>query len=274
MPTFDPQAFTEESRRNWDSVAPHYERLSAGLFAPITSAFAEFCAAKPGERVLDLACGPGTLTASLAKAAGAGNVLGTDLSEGMLERARLAAPGAEFKPMNAEALDLPDASFDLVTCQLGLMLFARPEAALAEAARVLKPGGRAAYLVQGRREGMRFTAVLMGAIARRAPELKTPGAPVLFAFGPDGALKAALEKAGLARVEDKRLSGTLPFASKQAYWDEMMRSAGRTGALLRGLDAGTQALVKEDVWRELEEFAAAGGALAVPYEVMMARGFK
>lgn len=272
--SFDPDAFTAESRKHWTDVALHYERMSAALFAPITEQFARFCAAQDGESVLDLACGPGTLTASLVSAVGPrGRVVGVDLAEGMLERARAAVPGARFVAMNAESLDLPDGGFDLVACQLGLMLFARPERALAEMVRVAAPGGRVACLVQGTREGMKFTSVLMMAMAKRAPQLKTPGAPVLFAFGPEGVLENALAAAGLSDIKGRRLAGTLAFASAQAYWDEMTRSAGRTGVLLRSLDAATQALVKTDVFAELETFRS-GAGLAIPFEVVMARGFK
>lgn len=272
---FDPESYTADLKRNWHAVAPHYAKMSASLFAPITVEFARFCAAKAGEHVLDVACGPGTLTGMLAAETGpAGTVLGVDLAEGMLEKARAAVPSAEFRAMNAEALDLPDQFFELVACQLGLMLFARPEAALKEMVRVAKPRGRVACLVQGTREGMKFTSLLNAAIVKRAPELKGSGAPVIFAFGPAGVLDKALSDAGLSNVESRRLSGTFAFASEQAYWDEMLRSAGRTGALLRTLPPGTQELVRGDVFETLAQFRVEGGALAVPYEVVMARGQK
>lgn len=272
---FDPDAYTADLKRNWHSVAPHYAKMSASLFAPITVEFARFCAVRPGENILDVACGPGTLTGALAAEAGPqGKVLGVDLAEGMLEKARAAVPSAEFRAMNAEALDLPDQFFELVACQLGLMLFAKPEAALKEMVRVAKPRGRVACLVQGTREGMQFTSLLNAAIVKRAPELKASGAPVIFAFGPAGVLDKAFTDAGLSNVESKRLSGTLAFASERAYWDEMQRSAGRTGALLRSLPAPTQELVRGDVFESLGKFRSADGSLAVPYEVVMARGQK
>jgi ubiquinone/menaquinone biosynthesis C-methylase UbiE len=269
---FDPDAYTADSRRNWHAVAPHYAKMSAKFSRPITAPFLEFCAPKRTDEVLDVACGPGTLTGALAGKAG--RVLGVDLAEGMLAEARKSVPGAEFRAMNAESLDLPDASFDLVACQLGLMLFAKPEAALREFVRVAKPGGSVACLVQGTKEGMQFTSLLMRAIVAHAPELKTPGAPVLFAFGPDGVLAAALSAANLSDVESRRVSGTLPFESEQAYWDEMLRGAGRTGAMLRTLDAGRLERVRADVWASLARFKDPKGALAVPFEVVMARGAK
>src|SRR5699024_16676 len=86
-----------------------------------------------------------------------GSVIGVDLSEGMIEeaRSRAADQGVKnitFKQIDAEALDLPDDSFDLIICSLGLMYYPYPEKALSEMVRVLKPGGRAVVLVWGARK--------------------------------------------------------------------------------------------------------------------------
>ncbi len=275
---FDPGLFTEEARRRWNEAAPAYEQLSASLFSPITDAFAEFCRLAPGERVLDVACGPGAATLAAARAVGpAGRVVGVDLSPAMLEAARRRAAAApapiEWRAASAEELDMPDASFDAVVCQLGLMLFARPTEALRQMARVVRGGGRVACLVQGLREKMVFTSLVMGVLLRHAPQLKEEGAPTLYAFAKPGMLEAALASAGLVVEASRRLEGTFKFDSPQAYWDLMTAGAGRTGAVLRSLPEAAQRQVRDEVLTQARRYAADGG-VAIPFEVVMARAAK
>jgi ubiquinone/menaquinone biosynthesis C-methylase UbiE len=102
----------------------------------------ELIAARPGMRVLDLACGPGTLTRLLAaQVAPGGEVVGVDLAAGMIDLARASAPSnARFEVMDFEQLTFADASFDAVVCGHGLQFATDLEHALHEAHRVLRPG--------------------------------------------------------------------------------------------------------------------------------------
>lgn len=279
MSGFDPDAYTAESRATWTEAAPRYEKLSSALFGPVMEEFSAFAGIRKGWRVLDVACGPGVAARAAARRAGeTGRVFGVDLAPGMIERAASRPPekGAapiEWRAMNAQELDLPDASFDAAICSLGLMLFARPDAALAEMRRVCVPGAPVAGLVQGRRSAMLFTALVFDALVARAPQLRAPaGAPTLYAFGPDGVLEQAFARAGLTEIVSKRLTGTFRFASPEDYWSTMTEGAGRTGAMLRSLPAETQAKVRTDVLRRAARHRD-GSATRIPYEFVMARGF-
>lgn len=278
--SFDPEAYTDDARKSWQAVAPDYLRLSAELFGPITRDFIDFAGVRPGERILDVACGPGTATLPIARAIGpSGRVVGVDLAFGMLKLAGERAAQsklaqAEFREMNAEQLDFPDETFDAGVCQLGLMLFARPARAAGELARVVKRGGRVGLLVQGRAEGMQFTSLLMRALVKRAPQLKVPGAPTLYAFAPEGALSGLLKDAGLSSPVERRLSGAFSFASPQAYWDLATRGSGRTGAVLRSLEPAARDEVRREVFAELETLRDGDARVRVPYEVVMARAEK
>jgi len=99
---------------------------------------------EPGMSVLDLACGPGTLSRPIAtRVAPSGEVIGVDLAEGMIELARATGiPHAHFQVMDIEKLDFPDASFDAAACGHGLQFAPNLSRALAEARRVLRPGAR------------------------------------------------------------------------------------------------------------------------------------
>lgn len=274
--TFDPETFTEDSKKNWDQAAPHYERISTHYFAPVTKAFVDFAELRPGQSVLDVACGPGTATEAAALKVGpSGSVLGTDLSPEMLKiassRCRKSAGGSvEFKEMNAEKMDLPDRRFDRVICQLGLMLFAKPKEALKEMARVVKKEGRVCCLVQGTADKMVFTSLLMKTMIKRAPQLKVPGAPSLYDFGSPGILEQALSQAGLSSIASERLTGTFAFSSPKDYWETMTSGAGRTGSMLKSLAPEIRRAVEDDALAKAAGYRA-GGGLEIPYEFVMAK---
>ena len=278
MAEFDPDAFTAESRATWNEAAPRYDKLASALFGPIAEEFIVFAGLRKGCRALEVACGPGAATRAAARRLGEkGSLLATDFAPEMLELAasrppeRHAAP-VEWRALDAQKLDLPDASFDAVLCQLGLMLFARPDAALAEMRRVAKPGAPVACLVQGRRSAMLFTALVMDAIVSRAPHLRAPkGAPTLFAFGPDGILEEAFARAGLNEIVTKRLRGAFRFGSPEEYWATMTEGAGRAGAMLRSLAPEVQAKVRADVLRRAAK-RRVGAFVEIPYEFALARG--
>jgi ubiquinone/menaquinone biosynthesis C-methylase UbiE len=109
----------------------------------------ELVDAQPGMRVLDLACGPGTLSRPLAqKVRPGGEVVGVDLAPGMIELARAAeTPNARFEVMDIEQLSFADASFDAAACGHGIQFVPELAVALREARRVLRPGGRFAASV-------------------------------------------------------------------------------------------------------------------------------
>jgi ubiquinone/menaquinone biosynthesis C-methylase UbiE len=279
-PAFDPDAHTAESREVWNEAAERYEKLSNSLFAKTAEEFVDFAGLRKKWRVLDVACGPGIATrAAAAKIDEKGHVLGVDLSPRMLERAKAVPPvrrsaPIEYAEMDVHELPLETGSFDAVISQLGLMLFASPDKALAEMTRVAKPGGVIACLVQGRREKMLFTSLILHAITECEPDLRAPyGAPTLFSFGPDGAIDAAFARAGLSELSTKRLTGTFRFSSPEEYWSVMTEGAGRTGAMLRSLNEKGQAWVKKTVLRRAAKNKTRGG-IEIPYEFMMARGFK
>jgi demethylmenaquinone methyltransferase / 2-methoxy-6-polyprenyl-1,4-benzoquinol methylase len=129
-------------------VAPHYDRgnvlLSGGLHQRHRARLCRLVGVRPTATVLDLACGTGDLTWMLARRAPHGRVVGVDVSEAMLARARVKGrrPGVAFLRADAGALPFPDHAFDLVMCGFAGRWFGDWEAVLGEVWRVLRPGGR------------------------------------------------------------------------------------------------------------------------------------
>ena len=125
---------------------------------------------RPGDGVLDVACGPGNFTRDFARAVGGeGLAVGIDASRTMLERAVRDTPARDVAYVRGDAVRLPfrDASFDAVCCFAALHLFAEPEVALDHMTRVLTPGGRIALLVSCRTRSAPLRAV-DGLIGRAA----------------------------------------------------------------------------------------------------------
>ena len=113
------------------------------LFADWAPRVADAAGVEAGQRVLDVACGTGVLTRELARRVGPASVVGLDPNEGMLAVARRRTPKVDWRRGHAEALPFGDRSFDVVTCQFGLMFFQDRAAGLRQMWRVLRPGGRA-----------------------------------------------------------------------------------------------------------------------------------
>jgi ubiquinone/menaquinone biosynthesis C-methylase UbiE len=142
---------TIESWQVGTRAAELYEKL---LVPALTAAWAplaiEAAGVRPGDHVLDVACGTGVVARAAAERAGpAGRVVGLDLNPGMLAVARTLGPEIEWRQGDAAALPFPDASFDRVTCQFALMFFPDRAAALREMRRVLKPNGWLAIATWG-----------------------------------------------------------------------------------------------------------------------------
>lgn len=185
----------------------YYPQMKAQL-ALVTKAIVEAADPKPGMSVLDLASGTGEPSISLAaRVVPGGHVTATDLSAGMLAALRFNAAqegvtNMETKVCDCNGLSFADACFDLVTSRFGVMFFAEIDRALSEIKRVLKPGGRIAFLVWGApAPGTYFGAAAMPYIRRLATK-PDPDAPGPMRFAEPGKLAKLVEAAGFKAVRE------------------------------------------------------------------------
>lgn len=172
-------------------------------------------ALRPGEGVLDVACGTGLVTFRAADAVGAGGfVAASDISEEMVASVAAAAAArglaGDFRRMDAETLDYPDARFDAVLCALGLMYVAEPPNALREMRRVLRPGGRAAAVVWGARRNCGWAEIFPIVESRTSSDV----CPMFFALGTGSTMADAFRSAGFADVREERISVPIVFPSE------------------------------------------------------------
>lgn len=155
-----------------DALTAYDEVLVPRLFDPWGELLLDHVEVSPGLAVLDVACGPGTVTRLAAQRVGSsGSVTGCDLSPGMLELAvsKKALGGAApitYQKCPADDLGVPDEAFDVVLCQQGLQFFPDKAGALAELRRVLKPGGRAGVAVWAAIEDCPFWDALANAVGQ------------------------------------------------------------------------------------------------------------
>jgi SAM-dependent methyltransferase len=152
----------------------------------------------------------------------------------MVARARMLNPAVEFRQGDAEALAFPDASFDAVAMNFGMLHLARPELAMAEAARVLRPGGRYAFTVWAAPPETAGCALILNAIrAHGNPEVGLPEGPPFFRFSDPAECDRTLRAAGLQEVEVARVPQVWRFDRPDDVFDAFFGGGVRIKAVLR-----------------------------------------
>ena len=206
----------------WDDHIALYEEV----FEPLTLAFAaraiDRLAVNAGDRVIDVAAGPGG--AALALAARGADVLAVDASARMVERIRgrlaaRAAPASRSKAevMDGTALQVADASMDAALSVFGVVLFPDAVVGVREMTRVLRPGGRAALVTWTEPENYQLMSGLLAAIRAVIPDFPAPPRPpAQLRFKDENAFRALLAKGGLRDVMIERVTGRL--AAPGARW--------------------------------------------------------
>jgi ubiquinone/menaquinone biosynthesis C-methylase UbiE len=249
-------------RQGWDRAATHYE---ASWQAPLDVArrvLLDRQPVRPGDRVLDVACGTGLLTHELARSAGSsGQVFGIDLSQAMVDAARsrqslAGSASAHYVRMDAQLLEFPSASFDVVLCCFGLMYLPDPERALAEMRRVLRPGGRLGIAIWGERARCAWAPVFSIVDAEVASDV----CPLFFRLGADGTLAQACRAADLVVTSQTRLMGALSHRDADEACDAMFL-AGPAALAWSRFDEQVRARVRRcyldaiEPWRNASAYA-------------------
>jgi ubiquinone/menaquinone biosynthesis C-methylase UbiE len=187
------------------SIPALYDRhLGPLLFEPYASDMAARAAALDPRRILETAAGTGIVTEALVRALPRAEIVATDLNQAMLDVAagRVESPRVTFREADAQSLPFPDASFDLVVCQFGVMFFPDRIGAYREARRVLKPGGRFLFNAWDRIENNPVSAALAAAVAEIFPQdPPTFLNRVPFGYHDKARIEADLRAAGFEAIE-------------------------------------------------------------------------
>lgn len=266
--------FRAFERAGWERAAAAYGGAFGSLTGQAIGPLLDAAGAGRGMRLLDVASGPGFAAAEAARRGALAT--GADFSAAMVALARRLHPGIDFREGDAESLPFPDAAFDGVAMNFGLLHLGEPERAVGEAQRVLRPGGRFAFTVWAAPpETAGFEIVLRAVEAHGRTDVGLPPGPPFFRFSDPAECRAALSAAGFdpASISHARIPMTWRLAGPAALLDAFLDGAVRTAGLLRA--QAPEALFR--IRRAIEDGAAryrSGDAIELPMPAVLASGRK
>ncbi len=274
IPRMDPDR--DATRNAWTARAAAYAEYAVPKNRPFARRLIELLAPNPGERVLDVATGPGVVAVEAARAmAGEGDVLATDIApvwdSWVADAARHAGvENIAFATMPADALGLPDDWFDVVACQFGLMFVTEPSAALAEMKRVLKPGGRLGVAVWSTLDRV---AHFVPAVALRdlfptdsATNERTP-----LSLSEPGLIERLVADAGFTDVHSERRTETFLLDDFEQEWQRRAGDPAFSAQIAASDDNRVRA--REVVREALERFRV-GDRWELPSEAIIVTAAK
>jgi SAM-dependent methyltransferase len=265
---FDPRVFHDFEQTGWERAAEFYSDAFGGLTAQTAGPLLDIVGASQGTRLLDVASGPGFIAGAGAVRGAA--VVGLDFSAAMITEARRRQPALTFREGDAEALPFDAGSFDAVVMNFGLLHLARPDAALAEAHRVLRAGGRYAFTVWASPEqAVGFGLVLRAVETLGKKDVPLPEGPPFFRFSDAAETRRTLEHVGFTEIQVQELPLTWHLTSADAVFKALSRGGVRTAAVLRAQTPDALAAIRAAVRRGVESYARDGG-FAVPMPAVLA----
>jgi SAM-dependent methyltransferase len=278
--TFDANAHRDESLQGWEEAAAGWVRSQESIRdfgAPVSHWMIDAVAPQPGQRVLELAAGlgeTGLLAAELV--APVGGAIISDQAEAMLAGARsraaeLGLSNIEFQVINAEWIDLPVASVDVVLCRWGYMLMADPGAAVRDARRVLRSGGRIALAVWDNIEHNPWALEPGQELRERGLlPLAPTGTPGPFSLGRAEGVYELLEQAGFAEVNVESLQLHRRHASFDEFWETTLDLSRAFHDAVLERPAAEIEQIKRSVRARIAKHEGPGGMLDIPARTLVA----
>jgi SAM-dependent methyltransferase len=235
---------------SFDVPADAYWQFMGRFSEQLATQFGAFLRLTPGQRVLDVGCGPGALTAVLAAELGAESVSAIDPSPSFVASVRDRLPGVDVRQGAAEALPWPDDSFNCAAAQLVVQLMTDPAVGIAEMARVTREGGTVAATVWDFAGGTAPVSMLW-----RAAREVDPAAPDKDdqPGGRDGQLADILCQTRLTEIESTALTVSFRFESFGQWWAPFTLGVGPPGAYVASLGDEHRTALREACARLLPE---------------------
>jgi SAM-dependent methyltransferase len=266
---FDPVAYKEATRDQWDNAAGAWDAWGPTLdewLGQATETMLDLARVAEGSRVLDVAAGAGGQSIAAARRAGRqGRVLATDISARILEYAdrRFADAGlanTATRVMDGEDIEVEEGQFDAVISRVGLIYFPDRQRALGGMRRALRPGGRAAVIVYAAADANGFFSVPVSIIRRAAGlGLPLPGQPGPFSLGSEGVLEKELAQAGFGNIEIREIDAPLRLPSAAQCLRFERESFGALHQMLSGLSEPEREAAWTEVGEALRQFEDPAG---------------
>lgn len=266
----DPKLQMRVQRYGWDAASALYEAGWRGPLAPAQQTLLRVAAIRPGERIIEAACGSGLVTRPLAEAVGpSGRVLATDLSQAMVDLTAGHCAGCGWvETARRSADDLgEEGGFDAAVCALGLMYVPDPGKAAASMARATKPDGRVVATVWGERRNCGWAEIFPIVDARVVSEV----CPLFFASGAPGALRRDFEHAGLRDIEEHRQREVLAFPDEGSLLSAMLLG-GPVALAVKRFAPETMTEVEREFLVSVKDCRASDGSYRIPGEFVTVVG--
>jgi ubiquinone/menaquinone biosynthesis C-methylase UbiE len=280
MASLDPNEQRAATRDAWERAAAGWGRRADRIRdwgMPVSAAMVEAVALQPGQRVLELAAGPGDtgfMAAELVRPGG--TLVSSDGAEAMLDVARtraaeLGIENVEFKQLELEWIDLETASVDAVLVRWGIMLIVDPEAAAREIRRILRPGGRAAFAVWDIPEHNPWAVIPGRAMVQLGhAEPPDPAAPGMFRLAADGRLTELLQSGGFEDVVVSPVAVERHYDELAQYIQETVDMSPLFSATYQELNADQQAQVVAAITAAAQPYVANDGSVMLPGSSLVA----
>jgi SAM-dependent methyltransferase len=223
-------------------AADAYDRFMGRYSVPLAAVFADFAGVVDGQRVLDVGCGTGALTAELVSRVGPAAVTAVDPSEPFVAAVQERHPAVDVRLAAAEQLPFGENAFDVALAQLVVHFMTHPVEGLREMARVTREDGVVAACVWDHAGGHGPLSVFWEAAHELDPDVENESQ---LAGAREGGLTELFEAAGLRAVEESALSVELEHPSFEEWWEPFTLGVGPAGSYAARLDPERQARLRE-----------------------------
>lgn len=266
---------SEQRRSEWTKRVDSFARDAAPRTRPFAEALVAIVAPPRGASVLDVATGSGIVAVEAGKLVGAtGTVLATDFVPEwepyvVASAAEAGLTNVTFATMPAEALDLPDASVDVVLCQFGLMFVADPVQVLRELRRVLRPGGTLGLAVWSvpKKVGIFLIA---GIVSAAMPPPPADGSPSPMGMSTPGVIEGLVAQAGFSNIVAELVTHSFEVINPNDEWQSWSEGGSQFAVGLADLPETEQARIRNQAIAALERFRD-GAVIRVPSEAILVR---
>lgn len=235
---------------SFDVAASAYDAFMGRYSAGLVEQMADLANLKAGQRALDVGCGPGALTAELARRLGPTNVAAVDPSPQFVEAARSRHPGVDVREAGAESIPFPDASFDAALAQLVVHFMTDPVAGIAEMRRVTRPGGIVVACVWDFAGNRSPLSAFWNAVAEMEPGHTGESR---YAGARQGHLVELFEAAGLTEVEEHVVESNLTHTTFEDWWNPFTEGVGPAGSHAKALTPEHRAELRDRVRAHLPD---------------------